>query len=127
MMETMEAKMKIGEIADKFVSWRNNDEAGRLRAELYSPDIESIEEGFSGDIGRGKGMEGLKKKGQGLSQQFEVHNIKASDPVVADNWFSVKFEIDTTDKRSGKRATLSEIGVYKVQDSKIVKEHYFMW
>ena len=69
----------------------------------------------------------LKKKGQGLSQQFEVHNIKASDPVVADNFFSVKFEIDTTDKRSGERSILSEIGVYKVEDNKIVKEHYFMF
>ena len=54
-------------------------------------------------------------------------NIKASAPVVADHWFSVKFEIDTTDKQSGERSTLSEIGVYKVQDGKIVKEHYFMF
>jgi len=62
-----------------------------------------------------------------LSQHFEVHSIKASAPLVADNWFSVKFEIDTTDKKSGKRSILSEIGVYKVADGKIVKEHYFMW
>jgi hypothetical protein len=127
MMETMEAKMKIDEIADNFVNWRNNDDAARLRAELYSPDIESIEEGFTSEIGRVIGMEGLKKKGQGLKQYFEVHNIKASNPVVADNWFSVKFEIDTTDKKSGNHSTLSEIGVYKVEDGKIVKEHYFMW
>ena len=126
-METKEAKMTIDEIARHFVQWRNTDEAGRLRTELYSSDIESIEEGFTGDIGRGKGMEGLKKKGQGLSQQFEVHNIKASAPVVADNWFSVKFAIDTTDKRSGQRSTLSEIGVFKVERGQIVKEHYFMF
>jgi hypothetical protein len=42
-METMEAKMKIGEIARLFVNWRNTNDAGRLRAELYSPNIESIE------------------------------------------------------------------------------------
>ena len=126
-METKEARMKIKEIADSFVNLRNNGEAGRLRTELYSAGIESIEDGNDSDIGRVKGMEGLKKKGQGLSQQFEVHNIKASDPVVADNFFSVKFEIDTTDKRSGERSILSEIGVYKVEDSKIVKEHYFMF
>ena len=126
-METTEEKMNIGEIADKFVNWRNNDEAGILRAELYSPDIESIEDGNTSDIGRVKGMEGLKKKGQGLSRDFEVHHIKASKPVLADNFFSVKFEMDITDKKSGKRAILSEIGVYKVNDGKIVKEHYFMW
>ena len=127
MMETMEATMKIDEIAHHFVNWRNTNNAGKLRAELYSPDIESIEEWNTSEIARVKGMEGLKKKGQSLSQQFEVHNIKASNAVVADNWFSVKFEIDTTDKKSGKRSTLSEIGVYKVEDGKIVKEYYFMW
>jgi hypothetical protein len=127
MMETMEAAMKIDEIAHNFVNWRNTNNAGKLRAELYSPDIESIEEWNTSEIARVKGMEGLKKKGQSLSQQFEVHNIKASNAVVADNWFSVKFEIDTTDKKSGKRSTLSEIGVYKVDDGKIVKEYYFMW
>ena len=126
-METMEAKMKIDDVARNFVQWRNDNDAMRLRMELYSPDIESTEEGNMTEIGRVKGMEGLKKKGQGLSQYFEVHDIKASAPVVADNWFSVKFEIDTTDKISGKRSTLSEIGVYNVQDGKIVKEHYFMF
>jgi hypothetical protein len=126
-METMEARMTIDEIAHQFVHWRNTDDAVTLRAELYSPDIISIEEGFDNEIGQVKGMEGLKKKGQGLSRDFEVHNIKASHPVIADNWFSVKFEIDTTDKRSGNRSILSEIGVYKVEDGKIVKEHYFMW
>lgn len=125
-MET-KTRMKIEEVADNFVNWRNNDKADKLRTELYSPDIESIEDGNTSDIGRVKGMEGLKKKGQGLSRDFEVHNIKASNPVVADNWFSVKFEIDTTDKKSGKRSKLSEIGVYKVEEGKIVKEHYFMW
>jgi SnoaL-like protein len=127
MMETKEARMKIDEIANNFVNWRNTNNADRLRAELYSSDIESIEEGNTSEIGTVKGMDGLKKKGQGLSRDFEVHNIKASAPVVADNWFSIKFEIDTTNKKSGKRSTLSEIGMYKVEDGKIVKEHYFMW
>jgi hypothetical protein len=126
-METKEAIMTIEEIAANFVKWRNNDEASRLRMELYSTDIESIEEGNTTAVGRVTGMDGLKKKGESLSKDFEVHNIKAADPVIADNWFSVKFEIDTTDKRSGKRSTLSEIGIYKVAGGKIVKEHYFMW
>ena len=126
MMKTMEARMNINEIAGKFVNWRNENDQ-RMRTELYSAGIESIEEGNTSEIGHVKGMEGLKKKGQGLSRDFEVHNIKASDPVVADNWFSVKFEIDTTNKKTGNRSTLSEIGVYKVEDGKIVKEHYFMW
>ena len=126
-MGTKEARKKIGEIAANFVNWRNTDNADLLRRELYSPDIESIEEGNASEIGHVKGMEGLKKKGAGLSRNFEVHSIKASALTVADNWFSVKFEIDTTDKNSGERSGLSEIGMYKVENDKIVKEHYFMW
>ena len=59
--------MKIDDVARKFVNWRNTNDAARLRAELYSPDFESIEEGNMTEIGRVRGMEGLKKKGQGLS------------------------------------------------------------
>jgi hypothetical protein len=127
MMEAKQVRMKIDEIASNFVHWRNNDEAATLRSELYSADIESIEDGNLTEIGHVNGMEGLRKKGAWLSQDFEVHNIKAFAPVVADHFFSVKFEIDTTVKKSGERARLSEIGVYKVEDGKIVKEHYFMW
>lgn len=119
--------MRIEEIADNFVSWRNNDDAARLRTELYSPDIESIEDWNTTEIARVKGMDGLRKKGESLSRDFEVHSIKASAPLVADHWFSVKFVIDTTDKKSGQRSKISEIGVYKVENGKIVKEHYFMW
>ena len=126
-METAEATMNIGEIAQYFVQWRNEGDGNKIRMELYSADIESIEEGFDNEIGRVTGMSGLGKKGQGLKKQFEVYNIKASDPVIADNWFSIKFEIDSTDKKSGKRSTLSEIGVFKVKGGKIVKEHYFMF
>jgi hypothetical protein len=126
-METITKKMDIRGIADKFVYLRNHDQAAILRAELYSPDFESIEDGNDSGIGHVKGMAGLKKKGQGLSQEFEVHHIKASDPVAADNFFSLKFEIDVTNKRSGIRSLLSEIGVYKVADGKIIKEHYFMF
>jgi hypothetical protein len=126
MMETT-ATRRINEIAQQFVQWRNEGDGNKVRMELYSPDIESIEEGFTNGIGYVKGMSGLGKKGKGLKQQFDVHTIHASAPVVADNWFSIKFEIDTTDKQSGKRSVLSEIGVYKVKDGKIVKEHYFMW
>lgn len=60
-METMEARLKIDEIARNFVKWRNNNDASRLRGELYSPDIESTEEGNTSEIGQVKGMEGLKK------------------------------------------------------------------
>jgi hypothetical protein len=65
------------------------------------------------------------KKGEWWENTFEVHSSKASDPVVADNWFSVKFDMDTTHKPSGQRSKSSELAVYKVEDGKIVREQFF--
>ena len=43
----------------------------------------------------------FKRKGKWWKENFEVHSTNVSEPLVADNWFSVKFEMDTTHKPSG--------------------------
>ncbi|MEL6810481.1 MAG: nuclear transport factor 2 family protein, partial [Bacteroidota bacterium] len=72
-----------------------------------------------------EGMEAVAKKGEWWEETFEVHSSHASEPTVADNWFSVRFDMDTTHKPSGHRSKSSEIAVYQVQDGKIVKEQFF--
>ena len=123
----METKTGMGakEIANKLVEWCNNGNYGRAYQELYSPNIVSIEDEDTSDMARLEGMGAVMKKGEWWANTFEVHSSKVSDPVVADNWFSVKFEMDTTHKPSGQRSKSSEIGIYKVKDGKIVKEHFF--
>ncbi|MGB5190992.1 SnoaL-like domain-containing protein, partial [Robiginitalea sp.] len=54
-----------------------------------------------------------------------VHSAEVSDPTAADNWFSVRFEMDTTHKPSHQRSKTSEIAVYQVSDGKIVREQCF--
>ncbi len=117
--------METKEIADNLVTWCNEGNYTRAYQELYSPDIVSIEDEDTSDMRRLEGMEAVMKKGEWWVNTFEVHSSKASDPVVADNWFSVRFEMDTTHKPSGQRSQTSEIAVYKVKDGKIVKEHFF--
>lgn len=124
-METTEANVKTKEIANNLVDWCNKGEWQKVYQEYYSPEIVSIEDEDTSDMARLEGMEAVMKKGEWWENTFEVHNSKASAPVVADNWFSVKFEMDTTHKPSGQRSKSSEIGVYKVKDGKIVKEHFF--
>jgi hypothetical protein len=123
----MEATMKMStkEIADNLVEWCNKGEWQRAYQELYSPKIISIEEEGKDNMARLEGMEAVMKKGEWWANTFEVHSSKASDPVIADNWFSVKFEMDTTHRLSGQRSKSSEIAVYKVKEGKIVKEHFF--
>ncbi len=114
--------MKTEEIANNLIDWCNKGEYARCYQELYSPAIQSIE---TADNQVSNGMEEVAKKGEWWEETFEVHSSVASDPVVAENWFSVKFEMDTTHKPSGQRTKSSEIAVYQVKDGKIVREQFF--
>ncbi|MBT8185362.1 MAG: nuclear transport factor 2 family protein [Eudoraea sp.] len=123
-METS-AKSKTEEIANNLVEWCNKGEWMRVYQEYYSPEIVSIETEDKSEMAHLEGMDAVMKKGEWWQDTFEVHSSTASEPVVADNWFSVKFEMDTTHKPSGQRSKSSELGVYKVADGKIVREQFF--
>ncbi len=115
--------MKTEEIAKNLVSWFNDGQEERCYEELYSPDIVSIEPG--GDNPVSTGMEEVAKKGEWWRDTFEMHSTSVSSPIVADNWFSVRFEMDVTHRPSGHRSQSSEIAVFQVADGKIVKEQFF--
>lgn len=115
--------MNIKEIAQKLTEWFNANEMMKPYQELYSPNIVSVEQ--DGEFARCDGMDAVMKKGEWWTETFEVHSASASEPLVADDWFSVMFTMDTTHKPSGQRSTMSEIGVYQVKDGKIVYEEFF--
>ena len=116
--------MNTQEIANNLVEWCNSGNEERCYQELYSPNIVSLEmEGSEMQVSNG--MEEIAKKDEWWNENFEVHNSKTSLPTVADSWFSVRHEMDITHKPSGQRSTMQELGVYQVQDGKIVKEQFF--
>lgn len=117
--------MKTEEIAKNLVSWCNSGQEARCYQELYSPNIVSIEADKSSPNAVANGMDEVAQKGQWWKENFEVHSSETSDPIVADNWFTVRHTMDTTHKPSGHRSTMSEVGVYRVQDGKIVQEQFF--
>ncbi len=117
--------MDTQQIASTLVDYCRQEDWERAYRELYSPQIVSIETGDTTDMGHLEGMEELMKKGEWWAETFEVHDIGVSDPIVADNWFAVRFTMDTTHKPSGQRSTTSEIAVYQVKDGKVVREQFF--
>ncbi len=117
--------MKTEEIAAKLVKWCSEGDYETPYKHLYSENIVSIENDGSGEGGHVQGFEAIQKKGEWWQENFEMHGSSISEPIVADNWFSVKIEMDTTHKPSGHRSTMSEIAVYEVKDGKIVKEQFF--
>lgn len=116
--------MSTEEIANNLVKWCNNGDYDRCYQELYSTNIVSLEPEWA-ETPRAEGMQEVAKKGEWWEKTFEVHSSAASKPTVADNWFSVRFDMDTTHKPSGHRSKSSEIAVYHVQDGKIVREQFF--
>lgn len=115
--------MNTQEIANSLVDWCRQGNYERAYQELYSPDIVSIEPGGENPVCNG--MDEVIKKTQWWEETFEVHGGEVGDPIVADNHFSVVFNMDTTHRPSGVRNKSAEIAVYEVQDGKIVKEQFF--
>jgi ketosteroid isomerase-like protein len=59
----------------------------------------------------------------------EIHEVHSADiqgpyPHGVDR-FAVRFDYDVTNKPSGRRMRMDEVGLFTVDDGKIVKEEFF--
>src|SRR5215467_1521016 len=93
--------------------------------ELYAKDIVSVEaramENMPAEM---RGIDQVRGKTEWWEKNMEVHNAKVTGPFVARDTFVVQFDIDVTEKASGKRMQMSEVGIYKVKDGKVVREEF---
>jgi hypothetical protein len=118
MMTTEEVAKKLVELCNK------GDYEGAIDG-LYGPEIVSVEARAMGNMpAETKGLEGVRGKLKWWMENHEVHSSKASSPFVARDTFAVRFDIDVTDKNSGERMQLSEVGIYKVKDGKVIREEF---
>ena len=117
-MNTEEVAKKVVELTRK-QAWH---EAADL---LYAQDIVSVEaRTMDGSSPETRGIKGVREKVDWWTNAMEVHSFKVSGPFVAHDRFAVQYDIDVTDKDSKKRMQISEVGVYTVQDGKIVREEF---
>ena len=92
--------MTTNEIANNLVAWCNKGDYTSCYEKLYSPNIVSMEPEGSSPNPVSRGMQEVAKKGEWWEETFEVHSSSVSDRTVADNWFSVRFDMDTTRRPS---------------------------
>ncbi len=93
---------------------------------LYSPDIESVEAvAMPGMEQTQSGIAKIKGKNQRWADNQEVHGVVAEGPFPHGDRFIVRFKHDVTPKHTGKRMTMEEMGLFTVQNGKIVKEEFF--
>jgi ketosteroid isomerase-like protein len=118
--------MSAKEVGKKLVELCNQGKFEEATRTLYSKDIVSVEPMAMHSMpAETRGMEGVMAKGKWWVDNHEVHSSKAVGPYVARDQFIVEFDMDVTNKPSGKRMKMKETGIYTVKDGKVVREEFF--
>jgi hypothetical protein len=93
---------------------------------LYGKNVVSVEPMAMNNMpAEAKGIQAVLAKNKWFMDNHTIHSAKVHGPFVARNQFIVQFEMDVTDKPTGKRAPMAEAGIYTVEDGKIVREEFF--
>jgi hypothetical protein len=76
-------------------------------------------------MARCEGVAAVKAKGEWWTNAHEWHGGSVEGPFVNGAQFAVRFEMDVTEKASGRRMQMTEIGLYTVSGGQIVEERFF--
>ncbi len=119
--------MTTKEIATRLAELCQQGQFETAQKELYADDAVSIEQEASPAFEKEtKGLSAIVEKGHKFDSMVEeIHSIKISEPVIADNSFAFSLYLDATMKEMG-RMPMTELCVYKVKDGKIISEEFFM-
>lgn len=116
-MNTQQVAIKVVELTRK-QEWREALDT------LYADDIVSVEARALEGSPESHGIEAVRAKVDWWINEMECHSVKVDGPYVAHDHFAVRYDLDVTDRKSGHRMQLAEIGVYTVKDNKIVREEF---
>ena len=118
--------MSAAEVAKKYFSLVQEHKHEQILSELFAKDAVSVEAGAPPGMDRTtKGIEGIAAKGKWWGDNHEVHKAEVFGPYPHDDRFVVRFLYDITNKPSGKRMTMDEVGLFTVENGKIVREEFF--
>jgi ketosteroid isomerase-like protein len=118
-MSTMDIARKLVELC----SQGRNQEALDT---LFDANIVSVEAvAMPGGTRETKGLAAVKAKGQWWVDNHEIHAAAVTGPWPHDNRFVVGFQYEVTNKPSGQRMKMNEVGLYEVRNGKIVREEFF--
>ena len=119
--------MSAIEIGKRLVELCNAGKVMEAVDTLYDEKIVSIEGQGSDEIpARIEGIEGVRGKSVWWFDNHEVHTSEATGPFCGhrDDQFVVKFDLDITNKPSGQRMQMTEVGIYTVAGGKVVQEEF---
>jgi len=118
--------MTAAEIGKELVALCRQGKNVEAIGRFYSPTVESVEAMANPQIGQvQKGIEAVKGKNQWWVENHQIHKVEVNGPFPNGDQFIVHFTYEVTPKQTGKRMTMSEMGLFTVQQGKIVKEVFF--
>lgn len=94
---------------------------------FYATNIVSVESAPFGDMPRMvEGIDAIRGKHEWWEQNNEVHSADVQGPFPhGDEKFALFFNFETTFKPTGDRGKMTEIGVYTVDNGKVVREEFY--
>jgi hypothetical protein len=113
----------ITEIASRLSSLCSEQKFLDAYTELFSDHAISIDPIYKNEPLTGLGHL-IERERQFLSTA-EIHGINVSEPLYAGSYFSVVISMDFTVKGQ-ERKKIEELGVYKVENGKIVSQQFFI-
>ncbi|HWZ87479.1 MAG TPA: nuclear transport factor 2 family protein [Polyangiaceae bacterium] len=118
--------MTTQELALKYVALCKEGKFEQCLDQLFAKDAVSIEAlAPPGSARSASGLEALHAKSKWWNDNHTVHKAEVSGPYPHDDRFAVRFMFDITNKPSGKRMKMDEIGLFTVADGKITREEFF--
>lgn len=118
--------MNTQEIAKKYVALCQAGKNEACLDELYAKDAVSIEAASMPGMERTvKGLDAIKAKSKTWNESNVVHSSEVAGPYPNENRFAVRFNFDVTNKPSGRRMKMDEVGLFTVENGKITREEFF--
>ncbi|MEZ5997340.1 MAG: nuclear transport factor 2 family protein [Hyphomonas sp.] len=114
-------------VATRLAALCNSHQEAEALDTLYDAACVSVESRAMGEGGREThGLDGIRGKHAWWYGAHEVNKATAEGPFLAgDDRFTLIFDIDVTNRESGERVAVREVGLYTVKGGKIVREEFF--
>ena len=112
------------EVGTHLVKLINEGKFEELYAQLYSPEIASIEP-TPGSMQISKGMAAINAKNEWWYAEHETKGLVVEGPWPHGNQFILTFDMDLVHRTSGKPFRMKEAALYTVEGGKIVEEKFF--
>jgi ketosteroid isomerase-like protein len=118
--------MNTMEIANKLVDLCRQGKNDDALTTLFASDAVSVEAfappGMQQEV---KGLAAIRGKGDWWRNNHEIHSASVTGPWPHGDRFVVGFQYDVTNKPSGQRMKMDEVGLYTIEKGKIVREEFF--